>query len=429
MAPPATFPFPYFGHAYSEYVIVDVFAWFERPPPEDVRARANSLLARVHSFFGGTERAHTVHWSERVVQKHDVLDSERKHVSPSDPRIVAALKSADLKRYGTTKAAMKAVPFAMHLLVDQALEQLHREWPIAFAVRVPGPKDRTTPWHDWSLSQQSGTFARILEHVERRPSNAGDPSGQPWPHAAPWLMAVTAVARACTKRERLASLPAADKAVLADLCATVSSVAQPEPSWADNSVAFSDLTECRDALLAIAAKLGAGPATGSAHDVVDRILLEAAQFEFTRIRLSECPTFEAVKALPSRFEVAIDATERVLRELERLSGHRPGETVLVYGGDDQQRLDVLSKVISQLLRRKGTFGESTAVAMVKTLASTTRPLGAWLPFDLIVDKLAEYVATGPSSTFTNKVKRLLELQYPLPRDDREGRARFEALLR
>jgi hypothetical protein len=188
--------------------------------------------------------------------------------------------------------------------------------------------------------------------------------------------------------------------------------------------------ECHDTLVALADKLG-GVRTplSSAAEVLAQIEKEAQQFEFTRVKLSECPTFETTKGEERlRFDVAIAATEQTLRLLEALSGNKPGKTTTCMSPSDQQRLQVLEKIASQLLRRKGTFTHEHARSMLKVLASSIRPLGAWLPAELITQKLAEYLsAHGRTPEFTRALSTLLKLPYPLNHESYEVRGFFEAL--
>ncbi|MBL8912421.1 MAG: hypothetical protein JNM17_17145 [Archangium sp.] len=399
-----SFPFPYFGHAYSESVIVDVSVWFAGEPSSKDREHIGSQLGE------------DVTWSGAVANVNHIRGTSDKH----DTRIPAAVKSASLKVYGV-KRVEKPLMFGPHLVVDEALRRLHAKFPIVFAVREQGTKDRVTAWHEWSVKNRGLAFEHLEALLKRNPAPSVKREGFDW--IAPWLRAATNVARACTTKSSLAFLEAGEKAAMGDLFLQVAEHAQVKSEWAENHAAHSDVTESHDTLTVLAEKLS-GPRTPveGARGLLAQIEKESLQFEFTKIKLSECPTYERIKADDSvRFEVAVLATEKQLRFLEKLSGNRPGVTSMAFGADDQQQLQVRERLIASLLRRKGTFGETDAVKMLEVLAGTIRPLGAWLPLELIAEKLREHAKTsGKSPRFTTALKKLLDAKYALERDEQRG---------
>lgn len=398
------FPFPYFGHAYSESAIVDVSVWFVREPSSKDRERIASQLGE------------DVTWSGAVANVNHLRGSSDKR----DARIPAAIESAQLKSYGLKRVA-KPLMFGPHLVVDEALRQLHAKFPIAFAVREQGTKDRVTAWHEWSVKNRGLAFERIEALLKKNPAPSVKREDFDW--IAPWLRAATRVARACTTKRALALLEAGEKAAMGDVFLQVAEHAQVKPEWADNQAVHSDVTESHDTLTALAEKLS-GPRTPveGARGLLAQIEKESLQFEFTKIKLSECPTYERIKGNDSvRFAVAVLATEKQLRFLEKLSGNRPGATTMVFGPDDQQQLQVRDRLIASLLRRKGTFGEADAVKMLEVLSGTIRPLGAWLPLELIAEKLREHAqASGRSPRFAAALEKLLGAKYALESDEKRG---------
>lgn len=415
--PSARFPFPYFGHAYAEDAILEVAIWFEHAPSAKDREVIARELTAVHAF--SEEPSLEVTWSGNVVSYGDVLDSVRRYVTPRTEPLASALKKVDLSLYGVTKKTMKPVPFGMHVLVDQVLPTLHARWPIAFAVREQARRDKPTAWHAWSVEQAPKVLERVSAFLKTSPPSFGlRRDGFPW--VAPWLSAATMVARALMTKPVLASLDPNQKTALASFCRLAAQHATSEPAWDDDDAVASSVKEAREALEAFAAKLDdAPPPLTSADDVLEQIMREAKQFEFTRIKLTDCPAFEQVKTDDAlRFKVAIAATERQLRFLEKLGGNRPGNTAIAFGADDQQQLDVREKVISQLLRRKGTFAEDEAVAMLDVLATTRRPLGWWLPVELIAEKVRETRKAARSSQALDEArKRLHAAPYALEHDE------------
>lgn len=404
------FPFPYFGHAYSEAALLNVSVWFETEPLSADRAVITGELGD------------DVTWSGAVANTSHLRDKS----DARDGRIPRAMKSADLKLYGLGEAVPRPLQFSPHLVVDEAIRRLHARFPIAFAVREMGSRDRTTAWHAWALEHRGVAFEQIEALLHRSPKNFVKRGTFDW--IAPWLRAATNVARACTTKASLETLDPGEKAAMGDLFLMIAAHAEPKPEWAENRAAYSDVTESRGALKALAEKLsGPRQPVRGAQEVLTQIEKEAQQFAFTRIKLSECPTFEAVKGDDGvRFALAVLATGTQLRFLEKLGGNRPGSTSMIFGPDDQQQLQVRDKLVSQLLRRKGTFDAADAVAMLETLASSIRPLGSWLPIELIAQKLGEHVERdGRSAGFSAALTRLLEAKHALPAD--ETRAWFTRL--
>ncbi|MFT3712306.1 MAG: hypothetical protein QM817_32065 [Archangium sp.] len=384
----STFPFPYFGHAYSESVIVDVSVWFAREPAshEEVDAALGE----------------DVTWSGSVANVNHLRGSSDKR----DARIPAAIKSASLKLYGLGKTVAKPLMFGPHLVVDEALRRLHAKFPIAFAVREQGSKDRFTEWHAWSVKNRGLAFERIEALLKKNPPALVKRRDFDW--IAPWLKASTDLARTCTTKTSLALLDDGEKAAMGDLFLQIAEHAKGKDG---------DVAESREALEVLAEKLSGPrkPVVG-AQGVLDQIEKEALQFEFTKIKLSECPTYERIKEDDSvRFAVAVLATEKQLRFLEKLSGNRPGNTSIAFGADDQQQMQVRDRLVGSLLRRKGTFGDGDATKMLEVLASTIRPLGWWLPIELIAEKLREVKPKSPA--FIKAHQKLLKSKYALDSSD------------
>jgi hypothetical protein len=395
----STFPFPYFGHAYSESAIVDVSVWFEREPAAKDRGTISAELGE------------DVTWSGRVANVNHIRGSSDKR----DARIPAAITSAELKVYGLGKSVTKPLMFGPHLVVDEALRRLHARWPIAFAVREQGTKDRVTAWHEWSVKNRGVAFERIEALLKTNPAPSVKREDFDW--IAPWLRAATNVARTCTTKASLALLDAGEKAAMGDLFLQIAEHAVVDAKWRENQAAHSDISESHDTLTVLAEKLsGPRKPVEGPQAILEQIEKESLQFEFTKIKLSECPTYERIKEDDAvRFAVAVLATEKQLRFLEKLSGNRPGNTSIAFGADDQQQMQVRDRLVGSLLRRKGTFGDADAVKMLEVLASTIRPLGWWLPIELIADKLREVKPKSPA--FIKAHQKLMKSKYALDNDD------------
>ncbi len=195
-------------------------------------------------------------WSAEVISYDTLVDQERKYLEKSTPRVRAALKSADLELYDVRPHAMRAVPFAMHLLVDQALLRIHQEVPISFAVRGCGSRDKPTAWHTWSLTQCTDTLARIRGFLEAAPRSYF-PAEDGWAYIAPWLRATTHLVRACSAKPSLSKLDDSAKSSLRDVITLAIAHATLPTESRTSSAAAIAITEARGALVGLGEKLGA----------------------------------------------------------------------------------------------------------------------------------------------------------------------------
>jgi hypothetical protein len=439
------FPFPFWGHAYGTSDIVEVYVWFtETPAPRPYRDVARTLASGL-AFIHPVSADQDAFASGPVMQHGGIMDHEIKHGSTTDPHFVPILAQLDEALYGVERARLterQQVALAFHAAAEQNLRRLHKKHSIAFAVRESGARDRFTRWHASSLER----FGEALPHLERYlaqapPAAIGRPDDEGtryWP--APWLGALVHLARYQLAAANIATLSAEERQRFGALLRRAVECCRIEPAWAphQNTALAADLREARAALESFADKLAASVTSApdqprDAAEVLSRICREAGQLEFTRIKLGECPTFTALaKGTDGHLQCAVvrAACAAIVRSVDQLRG-RPGEIVLTVKPEDQQRLDVLEKIVKELLRKKHTFTLDQSVSLLELLASGETRLGPWLPVEALVEKLRQSIAAhGISPALRKAHAALLAAPYALRSQGRpsEYRPLFAKLL-